>query len=86
VSSHDLVVSLVPAPCHPDVAKAAIRHHKHMVTASYTSPEMKELHEAAVAAGITILNEAGLDPGIDHMVRGEGRGGGGGGGGPPLVL
>ena len=40
---------------------------KHLVTASYTSPEMAALHEEAKAKGVTILNEMGLDPGIDHM-------------------
>ena len=67
VAEHDLVVSLVPAPCHPAVARHAIAHHRHMVTASYVSPEMAALHEAAAAAGVVILNETGLDPGIDHM-------------------
>ena len=67
VAAHDLVVSLVPAPCHPAVARHAISHHRNMVTASYVSPEMAALHEAAAAAGIVILNETGLDPGIDHM-------------------
>ena len=67
VASHDLVVSLVPAPCHPAVARHAIAHRRNMVTASYVSPEMSALHDAAAAAGIVILNEAGLDPGIDHM-------------------
>jgi saccharopine dehydrogenase-like NADP-dependent oxidoreductase len=67
VSSHDVVVSLVPAFCHPDIAKAAIAARRPMVTASYVAPEMKALHDAAVAAGVTILNEAGLDPGIDHI-------------------
>ena len=63
VSQCDLVVSLIPAPFHPPVAKAAIKHKKNMVTASYVSPAMAALHDAAVAAGIVVLNEAGLDPG-----------------------
>ncbi|KAL3894789.1 MAG: hypothetical protein SGCHY_005070 [Lobulomycetales sp.] len=67
VSRHDLVVSLVPATMHASVAKLCIKHRKDMVTASYISPAMAELHEAAKAAGITILNELGLDPGIDHL-------------------
>jgi saccharopine dehydrogenase-like NADP-dependent oxidoreductase len=67
VSEHDVIVSLVPAPCHPAIARLAIKHHKNMVTASYISPEMRALHEEAVAAHIVILNESGLDPGIDHM-------------------
>lgn len=67
VATHDIVVSLVPAPCHPAVARHAIAHRRHMVTASYISPEMAALDGAAKAAGIVIVNEAGLDPGIDHM-------------------
>jgi saccharopine dehydrogenase-like NADP-dependent oxidoreductase len=38
-----------------------------MVTASYVSPALRDLHSAAVSAGISIMNEVGLDPGIDHM-------------------
>lgn len=67
VAAHDIVISLVPAPCHPAVARHAIAHRRNMVTASYVSPEMSALHDAAAAAGIVILSEAGLDPGIDHM-------------------
>lgn len=63
----DLAVSLLPAFLHPRIAKKCIKHGKHMVTASYISPAMKELDEAAKKAGITILNEVGVDPGIDHM-------------------
>lgn len=47
--------------------KECIAHGRHMITTSYVSPEMAELHEQAVAKGVTILNEVGLDPGIDHL-------------------
>ncbi len=67
VADHDLTVSLVPWIHHPAVARACIKHRKHMVTTSYVKDEMKALDEPARAAGITILNEVGLDPGIDHM-------------------
>jgi len=67
VSQHDVVVSLVPAPMHPKVAELCIKHRKDMVTASYISPAMSALHKAAADAGVTILNEIGLDPGIDHL-------------------
>jgi len=67
IKDHDLVISLVPAPFHPSVAEGCIENKKDMVTASYISPLMKALHNKAVAAGITILNEIGLDPGIDHL-------------------
>ncbi|KAJ1907970.1 hypothetical protein LPJ81_000399 [Coemansia sp. IMI 209127] len=66
VNDCDVVVSLVPAHLHPQMARAAIRNGKHMVTASYISDEMQKLDGEARAASVTILNEIGLDPGIDH--------------------
>jgi saccharopine dehydrogenase-like NADP-dependent oxidoreductase len=41
---------------------------KHFVTASYVSDDMRKLHAAAISKGVVLLNEVGLDPGIDHMV------------------
>lgn len=67
VKGADLAVSLVPYAFHPVVAKMCIEHKKNMVTTSYVSDAMKALDEPAKAAGITILNEIGVDPGIDHM-------------------
>jgi saccharopine dehydrogenase-like NADP-dependent oxidoreductase len=49
------------------VAKHCIAHKKHMVTTSYVSPAMQEQNSAAQEAGVTILNEIGVDPGLDHM-------------------
>ena len=67
VSKHDLAVSLLPWTYHPQVAKACIEHGKHMVTTSYVKDEMKALDGAARQAGVVLLNELGVDPGIDHM-------------------
>ncbi|OHE97950.1 saccharopine dehydrogenase [Colletotrichum orchidophilum] len=67
VASHDLVISLVPFIHHPTVIKAGIRGITHVVTTSYVSPAMRELESEVKAAGITVLNEVGLDPGIDHL-------------------
>jgi len=67
IHNHDLTVSLLPYAHHVMVAKKCIRFQKHMVTTSYVKPEMKALDEAAKEVGIIILNELGLDPGIDHM-------------------
>lgn len=67
VKRHDLVISLLPAMHHPTVAKAAIKNKKQMLTTSYVSPEMQALDQEAKDAGIIIMNEIGLDPGIDHM-------------------
>ncbi|OMH85312.1 Alpha-aminoadipic semialdehyde synthase, mitochondrial [Zancudomyces culisetae] len=66
VKGSDLVISMLPAQLHPVVAKAAIKNKKDMVTASYISPAMANLDKEAKKAGVTILNEIGLDPGIDH--------------------
>ncbi|EED24367.1 saccharopine dehydrogenase Lys9, putative [Talaromyces stipitatus ATCC 10500] len=63
----DLVISLIPYTYHAQVIKAAIRTKKNVVTTSYVSPTMKELEEDAKKAGITVMNEIGLDPGIDHL-------------------
>jgi len=67
VKDHDLAVSLLPFAYHVMVAKKCIRYKKNMVTTSYVSPEMYALDGDAKSAGIIILNEIGLDPGIDHM-------------------
>lgn len=63
----DIVVSMVPAKFHHFVVKACIEKHKNVVTASYVSPEVKALEQEIKDAGIVVLNEMGLDPGIDHM-------------------
>jgi saccharopine dehydrogenase (NADP+, L-glutamate forming) len=67
VKAAELVISLLPAHLHIEVAKAAVRFKKNMVTASYISDNMAALDESAKSAGICILNEIGLDPGIDHL-------------------
>lgn len=63
----DIVVSMLPAYMHFTVAEACVRHGKHMVTASYVSKEIKTLDEEAKKKGVLLLNEIGVDPGIDHM-------------------
>ena len=63
----DLAVSLLPYMYHPKVAELCIKHKEQMVTTSYISDAMKNLDSKAKEAGIIILNECGLDPGIDHM-------------------
>jgi saccharopine dehydrogenase (NADP+, L-glutamate forming) len=67
VSETDLVCSLLPYTFHVKAAKIAIKHRKHFCTASYISKEMQDLDNEARDAGIILLNECGVDPGIDHM-------------------
>lgn len=63
----DIVISLLPAFMHPVVAKDCVRMKKNFLSASYAGNEMRSLHEDALKADIILLNEMGLDPGIDHM-------------------
>jgi len=67
IKKADIVVSMLPARFHLQVAKDCISFEKHMVTASYISDEMKELDAEAKKKGLIFMNEIGLDPGIDHM-------------------
>ncbi|RYP37541.1 hypothetical protein DL767_002849 [Monosporascus sp. MG133] len=67
IAEHDLVISLVPFVYHAEVIRLAIKGKTNVVTTSYISPAMKDLHDAAVEAGITVLNEVGVDPGLDHL-------------------
>lgn len=67
IAKNDVAISLIPYTFHATVIKAAINQKKHVVTTSYVSPAMLELDAAAKEAGITVMNEIGLDPGIDHL-------------------
>ena len=67
VAGADLAVSLLPYIHHVQIAEQCIFHGKHLVTTSYVSDGMRALDGAAREAGIILLNEIGLDPGIDHM-------------------
>ena len=67
IADTDLVVSLLPANYHAEIAKLCIDLNTNMATTSYVSPEMKALDESAKQNNIIILNECGVDPGIDHM-------------------
>ncbi|MBW2732270.1 MAG: saccharopine dehydrogenase NADP-binding domain-containing protein [Deltaproteobacteria bacterium] len=62
-----VVISLLPAPMHLGVAQACIDAGRSLVTASYATPEMQALGAVAQGHGVVLLNEMGLDPGIDHM-------------------
>lgn len=67
VAAHDVVISLVPFIYHPAVIKSAIKSKTHVVTTSYVSPAVRELDTDAKAAGVVVLNEVGVDPGVDHL-------------------
>ena len=63
----DLVISMLPARFHIEIAKDCLKFNTNLITPSYVSKEMKELDEAAKAAGLLFMNEIGVDPGLDHM-------------------
>jgi len=67
VGEYDITVSLLPYKFHAAVARVCLRYGKPLVTTSYVQPEMQALDSAAMKAGVILLNEIGLDPGIDHM-------------------
>ena len=67
IADHDVAVSLLPWQYHPQVARACLDESKHMVTTSYVKDEMMALDQEAKEKGIILLNEIGVDPGIDHM-------------------
>ena len=64
----DIVVSMLPGDWHVPLAKLAISKKAHFVSSSYISPEMRNLNNAALDAGVSLVNEIGLDPGIDHLM------------------
>ncbi|WP_303311344.1 saccharopine dehydrogenase C-terminal domain-containing protein [Hymenobacter sp. BT730] len=67
VPAADIVISMLPALFHPLVAQACVRYGRHLVTASYVSPEIQLMEADARAAGVALIMECGLDPGLDHM-------------------
>jgi saccharopine dehydrogenase (NAD+, L-glutamate forming) len=67
IKNADIVISLLPARMHHLVAESCVESGKNMVTASYLSPAIKALDQQARKKGVVLMNECGVDPGIDHM-------------------
>lgn len=67
ISGKDVVISMLPARFHHFVAEKCLEHNVHMITASYVSKEIKQMHQKAIDKDLLLLNEIGVDPGIDHM-------------------
>lgn len=68
LSPGDIVVSMLPADQHVPLAQICLQSAAHFVSSSYVSPEMQALHAEAVKKGLCLVNEVGLDPGIDHLM------------------
>ncbi|MBI2258449.1 MAG: saccharopine dehydrogenase NADP-binding domain-containing protein [Flavobacteriia bacterium] len=67
IEKADIVISMLPAKYHVEVAKDCLEKNKHLITPSYVTNEMKALSIEAEKKGLIFLNEIGVDPGIDHM-------------------
>jgi saccharopine dehydrogenase-like NADP-dependent oxidoreductase len=67
IANADIVISMLPARFHIKVAEDCVVHKKHLVTASYVSPELLALDKEVKANNLVFMNEIGLDPGVDHM-------------------
>jgi len=67
ISKTDIVISLLPPSLHFKAAQACLKFGKHLLTASYISPEIKKMEHEVKEKGLLFLNEIGLDPGIDHL-------------------
>jgi len=67
VRAGDVVVSMLPATMHLELAEMCLARKAHLVTTSYISDGMRQLNDRAAALGLCFVNESGLDPGIDHV-------------------
>ncbi|RXP56594.1 saccharopine dehydrogenase [Lutibacter sp. HS1-25] len=67
IKNANIVVSMLPAHLHINIAKDCLEFGKSLVTASYISNEMNSLNDQVVKKNLVFMNEIGLDPGIDHM-------------------
>ena len=68
LQSGDVIVSMLPGDWHVPLAEMALANGAHFVSSSYISPEMRALDGQAKSAGLALVNEVGLDPGIDHLM------------------
>lgn len=67
IIKNDVIISMLPASFHYEVARMCVDNNRHMLTASYVSPDVKGLDNEAREKGVIFINELGVDPGIDHM-------------------
>lgn len=71
LNAGEIVVSMLPANFHPELAELCLKKKSHLVTTSYVSETMQNLGKSAKEAGLSFVNEAGLDPGLDHLLARE---------------
>ncbi len=68
LSKGDIVVSMLPGEFHQPLAEISLASKAHFVSSSYISDGMQSLHKQAIEKGLCLVNEVGLDPGIDHSM------------------
>ncbi len=68
VSPGDVVVSMLPATMHLQVADICLDRRSHFVSSSYVSPDMAKLDATVKQRKLCFVNEVGLDPGLDHLM------------------
>lgn len=68
IARTDLVVSLLPAHLHLEVAHDCIKLNKQFITSSHVSHELYRLGDEARDRELIYTGQKGLDPGIGHMV------------------
>ena len=65
---NDLIVSMLPASMHMEIAELAINYKCHLVTSSYHDPQYEKLEQKFIDNDCLFICECGLDPGIDHLL------------------
>ena len=68
LNENDLIVSMLPASNHIEIAKIAVEKKSHLLTSSYYDVEYEEFHNQFTKNQNIFMCEAGLDPGIDHLL------------------
>ena len=68
ISEGDIVVSMLPAAQHLELLRLCLTANAHFVCTSYANDALRETAEEARARGLIVMTEAGLDPGIDHLI------------------
>lgn len=64
----EIVVSMLPPDLHVGLARIALRHRAHFACSSFLSAELMALDAQARRAGSVLIAEAGLDPGVGHLM------------------
>lgn len=67
VRSAAIVVGLTSSDYQSDILRACIEHRRNMITPFVLCTRARHMEHEALDAGITILSETGVTPGLDHV-------------------